>query len=98
MYIASTASTVSHWVYLPIGEHSLDGIDIQLLEINPMADYMNVFVQETFKKDGKEKSNYTKVGVAFPHSKGEGMNLKITPGIAVSGELVLFPPKEDEES
>jgi hypothetical protein len=73
------------------------GLIFIFLEIKPMAKHLNVFVQETFEADGKEKSNYTKVGVAFPHTKGEGFNLKITPGIAVSGDLVLFPPKESDE-
>lgn len=63
-----------------------------------MSKYLNVFVQEKFESNGEEKSNYTKVGVAFPHDKGEGFNLKITPGISVSGDLVVFPPKADENS
>ena len=63
-----------------------------------MSKYLNVFVQEQFESGGEMKSNYTKVGVVFPHDKGEGFNLKITPGLAVSGDLVAFPPKEDENS
>lgn len=63
-----------------------------------MAKHLNVFVQETFDANGTEKTNYTKVGVAFPHTKGEGFNLKITAGLAVSGDLVIFPPKENDES
>lgn len=62
-----------------------------------MTKYLNVFVQETFEAHGEEKSSYTKVGVAFPHNKGEGINVKITPGISVSGDLVIFPPKDAEE-
>ena len=46
----------------------------------------------------RDQSNYTKVGVAFPHDKGGGFNLKITNGISVSGDLVVFPPKETENS
>ena len=63
-----------------------------------MPKYLNVFVQEQFESAGELKCNYTKVGVAFPHDKGEGFNLKFTPGISVSGDLVAFPPKEDENS
>tara|TARA_E500000305_G_scaffold108525_1_gene111108 strand:+ start:1407 stop:1544 length:138 start_codon:yes stop_codon:yes gene_type:complete len=44
------------------------------------------------------KTSYTKVGVAFPHEKGEGFNLKITPGISIFGDLVVFPPREQEDS
>ncbi|MCB1695226.1 MAG: hypothetical protein KDI34_03280 [Halioglobus sp.] len=63
-----------------------------------MSKYLNVFVQEQFESGGETKSNYTKVGVAFPHDKGGGFNLKITNGISVSGDLVVFPPKETENS
>lgn len=63
-----------------------------------MSKYLNVFVQEQFESGGEIKSNYTKVGVAFPHDKGEGFNLKITAGLSVSGDLVVFPPKENENS
>ena len=63
-----------------------------------MSKYLNVFVQEQFESNGETKSNYTKVGAAFPHDKGEGFNLKITAGISVSGDLVVFPPREDENS
>lgn len=63
-----------------------------------MSKYLNVFVQEQFESNGEQKSNYTKVGVAFPHDKGDGFNLKITPGISISGDLVVFPPKGNENS
>ena len=63
-----------------------------------MSKYLNVFVQEQFESNGEQKTNYTKVGVAFPHDKGEGFNLKITAGLSVSGDLVVFPPKENENS
>jgi hypothetical protein len=62
-----------------------------------MSKYLNVFVQEQFESGGEMKSNYTKVGVAFPHDKGDGFNLKITPGLSVSGDLVVFPPRENED-
>jgi hypothetical protein len=71
---------------------------IDVKEIFTMSKYLNVFVQEQFESNGEQKSNYTKVGVAFPHDKGEGFNLKITPGISISGDLVVFPPKENENS
>jgi len=63
-----------------------------------LSKYLNVFVQEQFESGGELKSNYTKVGVAYPHDKGEGFNLKITPGLSVSGDLVVFPPRESEDS
>ena len=62
-----------------------------------MSKYLNVFVQEQFESGGEMKSNYTTVGVAFPHDKGGGLNIKITPGLSVSGDLVVFPPRENED-
>ena len=59
--------------------------------------YLIVFVQEQFVSGGEMNSNYTKVGVAFPLDKGDGFNLKITPGLSVSGDLVVFPPRENED-
>jgi hypothetical protein len=35
-----------------------------------MTKYLNAFVQETFEVNGEEKSNYTKVGVAFRPTSG----------------------------
>jgi hypothetical protein len=50
-----------------------------------------VFVSQ---KNG-EQSFYTKVGAAWTVAK-DGVSIKLIPGIAVSGDLVLFPPKESE--
>ncbi|WP_262260368.1 hypothetical protein, partial [Escherichia coli] len=38
---------------------------------------------------------WTKVGVAFPHHGKSGLNIVLTPGIAVSGKLVLLEPREE---
>ena len=58
-----------------------------------MNTYLNVLKPELYLDDnGVEKTSFVKVGVAFPHDSGRGFNLKVTPGIAVSGELVVLPP------
>lgn len=56
--------------------------------------HLNAFVTETYTSGGEEKRSYTKVGAVFPHDKGDGFNLKLIPGLSVSGELVIFPPSE----
>ena len=58
-----------------------------------MANHLNVYVVEEFEVRGEQRKNYTEVGKLFPHTKGDGFNVLIQPGIAVSGELVAFPPK-----
>lgn len=54
----------------------------------------NAFVVTNYETDGEEKSIWTKVGVAFKHGNADGINLKITDGISVSGDIVLLPPSE----
>ncbi|ATA18145.1 hypothetical protein JMY81_18525 [Brenneria goodwinii] len=57
----------------------------------------HVFVTQESQPDAQgEKSTYwTKVGVAFAHHGKSGLNVVFTPGIAVSGKLVLLEPRED---
>lgn len=38
-----------------------------------------------------------RVGVAFSHNEKPGLNIILTPGIAVSGKLVLIEPKEENQ-
>lgn len=80
-----------------LGRHNLDGPIFEQLEIDPMSKYLNAFVSETFEQNGQEKTRYTKVGVAFPHKERGGFSIKIASGIAVSGELILFPPSEKDQ-
>lgn len=59
----------------------------------------NVYITEEFKDgEGKDQTLRTKVGAAFPHSKGGGFNIVLRNGLAVSGRLVVFPPKDDDAS
>jgi hypothetical protein len=58
-----------------------------------MTNYLNVLKPETYlDENGVEKTSFLKVGVAFPHESGRGFNLKVTSGIAVSGDMVVLPP------
>ncbi|KHS67116.1 ATP-binding protein [Pectobacterium brasiliense] len=60
----------------------------------------HVFVtQESQPDTSREKNTYwTKVGVAFAHNCKPGLNIVLTPGIAVSGKLVLLEPKDDSDT
>ncbi|HBC5610174.1 hypothetical protein I4544_26620 [Klebsiella michiganensis] len=44
---------------------------------------------------GEKNTWWTKVGVAFAHHGKPGLNIVLTPGIAVSGKLVLLESRED---
>ncbi|MEI7283528.1 MULTISPECIES: hypothetical protein [Pectobacteriaceae] len=60
----------------------------------------HVFVtQESQPEPNREKNTYwTKVGVAFAHNGKPGFNIVLTPGIAVSGKLVLLEPRDDSDT
>ncbi|EEE0988491.1 hypothetical protein RC180_003449 [Salmonella enterica] len=57
----------------------------------------HVFItHETQPDENSEKNTYwTKIGAAFAHNSKPGLNIVLTPGIAVSGKLVLLEPKDD---
>lgn len=51
-----------------------------------------VFVSE---KNG-DNNFYTRIGAAWKVG-ADGISIKLRPNIAVIGECVLFPPKEDDQ-
>ena len=58
--------------------------------------YYAYVTQETQPDLQGDKNTYwTKVGVAFSHNGKSGLNIVLTPGIAVSGKLILLEPRED---
>lgn len=58
------------------------------------AKYLHVFVTRQYENDaGEKKTNFIKVGAAFPNTKG-GFGLEIEEGISISGKLVALPPRE----
>lgn len=55
------------------------------------------YITQESQPDSKGEKNtwWTKVGVAFAHHDKPGLNIVLTPGIAVSGKLVLLESRED---
>ncbi len=48
---------------------------------------------EAYLVDGEgDKAFWTKVGAAWKHDDTEGLNIVFTPGLAVSGKIVLRKP------
>ena len=60
----------------------------------------HVFVTQESRPDPEGETNtwWTKVGVAFAHHGKPGLNVVLTPGIAVSGKLVLLEPRDDGDA
>lgn len=52
-------------------------------------DRYDVLVVEKYEDEaGAEKSNWTRIGVAFPHKDGNGLNVELK-AMPVSGKLVI---------
>ncbi|MFD3225209.1 hypothetical protein [Rahnella aceris] len=60
----------------------------------------HVFVTQESQPDpeGEKNTWWTKVGAAFAHHGKPGLNVVLTPGIAVSGKLVLLEPRDDGDT
>ncbi len=48
----------------------------------------DVFVVEDYTRDGEEKANWVRIGVAFENKDGKGFNVTLS-ALPVSGKLVL---------
>ena len=60
---------------------------------------MKAFVVEDKEEGSDEKPFWTRVGSAWPHGDGKGLNVQLASGVAVSGRLVLreYTEKDAEE-
>jgi len=60
---------------------------------------MKAFVVEEKEEGSEEKPFWTRVGSAWPHGDGKGLNIQLASGVAVSGRLVLreYTDKDAEE-
>ena len=61
------------------------------------SDRYDVLVVEKYEDhEGAEKANWTRIGVAWPHKDGNGLNVELK-AIPVSGKLVmrLHEPKQE---
>jgi hypothetical protein len=48
----------------------------------------DVFVVEDYTRDGEEKANWIRIGVAFENKDGKGFNVQLS-ALPVAGKLVL---------
>lgn len=57
---------------------------------------LEAFITRPYNVGEEERTEWIRVGVAFEHGSRRGYTLHITPGLSVSGELVLREPREKE--
>ena len=61
---------------------------------NSKPTYLNVLIVEEFETGAGKGHNWTKVGVAFPHSEGIGFNIELK-AFPRDGKLVVLPPQTE---
>lgn len=58
---------------------------------NP-ATHLNAYTVEEYDNgQGKKARRWTRIGVAFPHKEGAGLNVELR-ALPVDGRIVLLPP------
>lgn len=53
------------------------------------------YLVETLPEGSDRKPRWIEVGVIWPHKQGQGFDLVIPAGMAVSGRIVCVPPKDE---
>lgn len=63
-----------------------------------MATY-NVLIPEKYiGADKVERTSYFNIGVAFDTKDGEGLSVRLAPGVTVSGQILILPRKDRDGS
>jgi hypothetical protein len=80
------------------GEHPMDKVAQLPSQKESSPTRMDVFVVENYEDDaGKEKSNWTRVGAAFPHKDAKGFTVELR-AIPVTGKLVMRLHEESPQN
>lgn len=63
----------------------------------PSANRFDAYSVREYEANGEKKSDWTRVGVAFPHADGKGFNVLLQ-ALPLDGKMVLrlHEPKEDD--
>lgn len=60
------------------------------------ASYLNAFTVEEYDAGkGKTGRRWTKIGAAFPHKEGPGLNIELK-ALPLDGRVILLPPDPDD--
>ena len=65
---------------------------------HPTANHLFAYsVEEYDAGNGKKAKTWTRIGIAFPHRDGPGLNLQLR-ALPIDGRLVLLPPDADDKT
>jgi hypothetical protein len=65
----------------------------------PETTRLTAYQVREFEQNGETKSDWTRIGVAFPHEDGKGFNVLLH-ALPVDGKIVMrvFEPKPDDNA
>ena len=87
--ILEAAQLIAQWFAIDSSTNSKNHNQQRRTVMSGGRPTMKAFVVEDKEEDSEEKPFWTRVGSAWPHGDGKGLNIQIASGVAVSGRLVL---------
>ena len=93
------ARLIAQWFAIGSSTNSKNHIQQRRKAMSGGRPTMKAFVVEDKEEGSEEKPFWTRVGSAWPHGDGKGLNIQIASGVSVSGRLVLreYTDKDAEE-
>jgi hypothetical protein len=59
------------------------------------SNHLNTYTVEEYDAgNGKKSRRWTRIGVAFPHKEGPGLNVELR-ALPIDGRIVLLPPDRE---
>ena len=93
--LAEAAHRITHWFALVDPIFSATSRSTIMAETHAKPSH-RVYVTEDITEGKAVKTYWTKVGAAWPHKDGKGLTITISPGISVSGRVVLREWTEEQ--
>jgi hypothetical protein len=66
--------------------------------MNARPSHRAYVIEDAEGEQPEQKGFWTRIGSAWPHKDGKGLNIQIIPGIAVSGRIVLREYTAEDEA
>ena len=93
--LAEAAQRITHWFALVDPTPPATSRSTVMAETHAKPSH-RVYVTEDITEGKTVKTYWTKVGAAWPHKDGKGLTITISPGISVSGRVVLREWTEEQ--
>ena len=87
--IVEAARLIAQWFAIGSSSNSKNHNQQRRRTMSGGRPTMKAFVVEDKEEGSDEKPFWTRVGSAWPHGDGKGLNIQIASGVAVSGRMVL---------